>query len=60
MSLTDYLESVQHPAAPAARRVVDGYIQARFSGRPIQETQEKEIAIALKDARTSLRKSASG
>jgi len=57
-SLTDYLESIRHPAAAAARRVVDGYVQARFSGLPIKEGQEEEITLALKDARTLLRRSA--
>ncbi len=56
-SLTDYLESVRHPAAPAARKVVDGYVQVRFSGLPIKESQEEEITLALKDARTLLRRS---
>ena len=57
-SLTDYLDSIRHPAAPAAGRVVDGYVQARFSGLPIKQGQEEEITLALKDARTLLRRSA--
>ncbi|MFH1765532.1 MAG: transglutaminaseTgpA domain-containing protein [Gemmatimonadota bacterium] len=59
-SLTGFLDSVQHPAAPAARRVVDGYIRARFSGCPTWEELEIEMAEALKDARISLRKNTLG
>jgi transglutaminase-like putative cysteine protease len=60
MSLTGYFESVQHPAAPAAQRLVEGYIQARFSGRLMREGQIEEMAGALKDARALLRKRAFG
>jgi len=55
MSLTDYLDSVQHPAAPAARKMVDRYLQARFSGRLMREDQEELMAEALKEARGLLR-----
>ena len=58
MALTGYLESVHHPAAPAARRVVEGYLRARFSGYPIREEQEEEMARALNDALAFLRKKA--
>lgn len=58
MSLTGYLDSVRHPAAPAAKRVVDGYLRARFSGLMLRTEEEKEVRQALSEARAYLRKPA--
>jgi transglutaminase-like putative cysteine protease len=55
-SLVDYLESVGHPAAQKARRVVDDYLRIRFAGHPMSEEEEKAMGAALRDARISLRK----
>ena len=56
MALTHHLESVGHPAASAALKVVEGYITARFSGHLLQESQEKEMLRALAEAQFQLRK----
>ncbi len=58
MSITGYLESVRHPAAPAARRVVDGYLRARFSGLWVRTEEEREVRKALSEARAYLRRPA--
>jgi hypothetical protein len=60
MALTRYLELRGHPAAPPARALVEGYIQARFSGRLMREDQEKEMLLALDAARIFLRKPVEG
>jgi transglutaminase-like putative cysteine protease len=54
-ALIGHLEAVGHPAAPAARRVVKGYIRARFSGLLMRTEEEKGMREALWDARNSLR-----
>lgn len=59
-ALTDHLEAVRHPAAAAARHVVEGYLRARFSGRTLLEEEERELSVFLEEARTSLRKRNSG
>jgi transglutaminase-like putative cysteine protease len=58
MSITGYLESVRHPAAPAARRVVDGYLRARFSRLWVRAEEEREVRRALSEARAYLRRPA--
>jgi len=55
-SLVRYLESSKHPAAPMVRKVVEGYLQARFSGRVLREGQEKELALASREALNLLRR----
>jgi len=54
LSLTRYLESIQHPATSAAGKVVNGYIWARFSGHVVQDEFEKDLLRALEDARALL------
>ena len=56
LSLTRHLEAIGHPSAPAARKVVDGYVQARFSGFPVRKDEEEEMLEALGTARALLRK----
>jgi len=55
-SLTDYLDACDHPAGPWARRVVAGYLRARFSGLLVREEEEEQTLLALKEARGRLRK----
>ena len=55
-SLTGYLKAVNHPAASPAQKVVDTYIQARFSGLLMREEEEDEMRNALSEALFSLRK----
>jgi hypothetical protein len=37
LSLTRHLEAIRHPAGPAAKKVVEEYVRARFSGLPMRE-----------------------
>jgi transglutaminase-like putative cysteine protease len=60
LSLTRHLEAIRHPAAPAAKAVVEGYVQARFSGVLMREEQENEMLDALKAATLMLRKNPLG
>jgi len=55
LSLTRHLDSIHHPAALSAQRVVDGYLQNRFSGYPLQEDALETMRSSLKEARKSLR-----
>ncbi len=59
-SLIECLESAGHPAAPAAQRVVAGYLRGRFSGYPMRDEEAKMLESDLRDARISLRKSPLG
>jgi transglutaminase-like putative cysteine protease len=54
-SLTRYLEGIHHPAAPWARRVVDGYERDRFSDSPLQDEGIQTMRVALEKARSALR-----
>jgi len=56
LSLTRHLEAIRHPAAPAAKRVVEEYVRVRFSGLLMREDQEKEMVDALRAASLMLRK----
>jgi transglutaminase-like putative cysteine protease len=55
-SLLGFLESAGHPATPAARTVIEGYLRFRFSGYPARTEEEEVMLAALKDALISLRK----
>ncbi len=55
LSLVAYLEDRGHPGAGAARGVVDGYLQDRFSGTPLDRDRLRQMRRALARARTALR-----
>jgi transglutaminase-like putative cysteine protease len=54
-SLTQHLEGKDHPAAPWAREVVDGYLKDRFSGSPLQAEGVEAMRSALERARRAFR-----
>jgi transglutaminase-like putative cysteine protease len=54
-SLTRHLNRVRHPAAPWAQEVVDGYLEDRFSGHPLQDEAVEAMRSALEQARRALR-----
>ena len=56
MAILRDLETRRHPARGPARRVIEGYIRARFSGLRMRAEEEKELLEALDDVRTSLRR----
>jgi transglutaminase-like putative cysteine protease len=56
LSLIRHLEAARHPSAPAAKKVVEGYVQARFSGFLLRKEEEEEMLEALGTARSLLRK----
>ena len=55
LALTRHLERAQHPAAPWARKVVEGYLENRFSGSPLTEDSLEGMRSALGEARRALR-----
>ena len=55
LSLTNFLREAGHPAAGPSARVVDSYIQARFSGFLMREEEEEKMKEALDQALFSLR-----
>jgi hypothetical protein len=55
LSLTRHLKAVEHPGASSARAVVDGYLQARFSGEELEGARQEAMGQALRRARESLR-----
>jgi hypothetical protein len=58
LALVRHLEGTRHPAAPAARKVVDDYVRARFSGVLMREEEERDMREALRAATLLLRKKA--
>ena len=56
LSLTRYLEAVDHPSASSAKAVVDGYLHARYSGEGLEPARQAAMTQALKRARGFLRK----
>jgi hypothetical protein len=60
MAIIENLEANRHPASAPARKVIQGYLQARFSGLRLRAEEEKELQEALAAARSSLRRPLSG
>ena len=56
LSLTRHLDGALHPAAAPARRVVEGYLQDRFSANSLREEELDGMRSALKEARRALRR----
>ncbi|MGW8264872.1 MAG: transglutaminase family protein [Longimicrobiales bacterium] len=56
LALTRHLESIRHPAALAARRVVNGYLRDRYSGHPLEENALSTMRRAMREARSALLK----
>lgn len=57
-SLTNHLKSSEHPAAPAAERMVEAYLQGRFSGASLSEERSSAMEDDLREARFFLRRGA--
>jgi transglutaminase-like putative cysteine protease len=57
-SLTDYLKSAEHPAAPAAERLVQTYLWGRFSGAHPGQEGNSAMERDLREARFFLRRGA--
>ena len=55
LELAERLERRRHPAATAARRLVDLYLRARFGAHPLDEREQRALTEALGDARSHLR-----
>ena len=55
LSLVEYLEASEHPGAPAARTLVEGYLADRFSGSPLDDSGRQSMEGALRKAREALR-----
>ena len=55
LELVEELERRQHPAAGAARRLVDLYLRARFGAHPLDEREQRALTEALGNARSHLR-----
>ena len=55
LELVKELERRRHPAAGAARRLVDLYLRARFGAHPLDEREQRVLAEALGNARSHLR-----
>ena len=55
LELVEELERRRHPAAGAARRLVDLYLRARFGAHPLDERERRALTEALGSARSHLR-----
>ena len=55
LELVEELERRRHPAAGAARHLVDLYLRARFGAHPLDEREQRALTEALGDARSHLR-----
>lgn len=55
MALVGYLEATEHPAASAARDIVEGYLADRFSGVPLDGFRMKEMNGKLREVRRGFR-----
>jgi hypothetical protein len=51
-----FLEAAGHPAAPWAKGLVEAYLRARFSGKPVGDGERQTMVEALKEARALLRR----
>lgn len=56
MAILKNLEALKHPAAAPARKVIQGYLKARFSGLRLRTEEEKELQDAMAAVRSSLRR----
>ncbi len=56
LSLTRHLDGVRHPGASAARQVVEGYLQDRYSGSHLTAEGIEAMRSALRKARNAFRK----
>ena len=55
LELVEELERRRHPAAGAARRLVELYLRARFGAHPLDEQERRSLTEALGNARSHLR-----
>ncbi len=55
LRLVRYLEAANHPGAPAARTLVEGYLADRFSGAPMDREGQTRMAGRLREVRKALK-----
>ncbi len=60
LELVETLEARAHPAAGAARRLVELYLRARFGAQPLDERERKALHDALGRVQTHLRPARAG